>query len=457
MIIEKIIKNMMLKKLLFAVVLFSYTIQSQTYVKGTLDPAQNYSWVVLYQLKGAKQLYIKNETISNGKFSIEFPQNAPKGMYRLLYSQQNNGFIDFIYNNKSVELKFNPKNPLNTLTFLTSEENKIYQNYQIESTKNKHKLDSIQLSFFNTKDEVQRENLKNSYAKTYKIYNEKQKYYEILTKGKLSNHFIKSSFKYYVPHIIQTPQEYLNSEKQHYFDYVDFKDKVLLNSVFLSEKVTDYVFYLNGSDDMEVQNKLYKNAINEVFKKVGDNLLLKKELLITLMYNFSQLENTVLIDYLINNFYNKLPVELKDETAINQIQEKVKLAIGKIAPDFSFEKNGKKIALSELNKAEKYILVFWSTGCSHCLNEIPKLYDYTKNKTTVHVVAFAMENDDTDFNKYNSMFTAWTNILGLKKWQNPIAREYQITSTPTYFILDKDKKIIAKPEYFEDVKAFFEK
>ncbi|VAW24546.1 hypothetical protein MNBD_BACTEROID04-2011, partial [hydrothermal vent metagenome] len=123
----------MLKKLLFAVVLFSYTIQSQTYVKGTLDPAQNYSWVVLYQLKGAKQLYIKNETISNGKFSIEFPQNAPKGMYRLLYSQQDNGFIDFIYNNKSVELKFNPKNPLNTLTFLTSEENKIYQNYQIES------------------------------------------------------------------------------------------------------------------------------------------------------------------------------------------------------------------------------------------------------------------------------------------------------------------------------------
>ncbi len=50
----------MLKKLLFVIVLISFTAKSQTSVKGTLNPAQNYSWVVLYQLKGAEQLYIKN-------------------------------------------------------------------------------------------------------------------------------------------------------------------------------------------------------------------------------------------------------------------------------------------------------------------------------------------------------------------------------------------------------------
>jgi hypothetical protein len=37
-----------------------------------------------------------------------------------------------------------------------------------------------------------------------------------------------------------------------------------------------------------------------------------------------------------------------------------------------------------------------------------------------------------------------------------MAKEYKIELTPTYFILDKDKKIIAKPIHFEEVKAYFE-
>ena len=41
------------------------------------------------------------------------------------------------------------------------------------------------------------------------------------------------------------------------------------------------------------------------------------------------------------------------------------------------------------------------------------------------------------------------NILGLGKWENKIGDTYGINATPTYFVLDKDKKIVAKPEDFE--------
>jgi len=122
----------MLKKMLFVIVLFSYTVQSQTYVTGTLDSAKNYSWIALYKLKGAKQLYVKNAAITNGEFSIEIPTNASIGMYRLAYGQQNGYFIDFIYNNENVKLKFNPENPSESVEFLISEENKIFQNYLYE-------------------------------------------------------------------------------------------------------------------------------------------------------------------------------------------------------------------------------------------------------------------------------------------------------------------------------------
>jgi len=101
-------------------------------------------------------------------------------------------------------------------------------------------------------------------------------------------------------------------------------------------------------------------------------------------------------------------------------------------------------------------VVFWSTSCSHCLNEIPQLYEFIKDKKGLNVIAIALEEDEVDFNKYTSKFEKWTNILGLNKWQNPLAKAYQINATPSYFVLDKNKKIIAKPDYFSDVKVFFE-
>jgi hypothetical protein len=46
--------------------------------------------------------------------------------------------------------------------------------------------------------------------------------------------------------------------------------------------------------------------------------------------------------------------------------------------------------------------------------------------------------------------------LGLNKWQNKVSKTYQVFSTPSYFVLDKNKKIIAKPNEISDVKAFLE-
>ena len=445
----------MLKKLLFVIVLISFTAQSQTSVKGTLNPAQNYSWVVLYQLKGAKQLYIKNVTIENGEFSIDFPKNTPKGMYRLMYKQQNGGFVDFIYDNESVTLKFDPKNPSETVEFLTSEENQQYAEYLVKMANWQQELDAYQVSFFNIKEEKERVDLQKSYSNSLNNFNAFQTRFEENTEGKLANNFIKSSKIYYSPSLIQTPQEYLNSIKQHYFDFINFEDQELKNSTFLSEKVTDYVFHLNGSEDAQVQNALYKNALKEVFERV-ENISLKSEILTTLLYALAQVENTVLIDFVVDNYYNNLPEELKNGTIINEIQEKVKLAIGKTAPEITWEENGVTKKLSELNNAENYMVVFWSTGCSHCLVEIPQLHEFVKDKSDIHVLAFALENDEIWFNKLTVDFTKWTNILGLNKWKNPIVKAYQITSTPTYFILDKDKIIISKPDFFKDVKAFFE-
>jgi len=446
-----------MKKLLLLLFLISTTIQSQTFVKGTMSPEiSTLEYVILYQLKGAKQLYITNVEIVNGSFKIDFPENSPKGMYRLVYDMNNGGFVDILYTNESIELKFDPTFPSGTIAFLSSDENKIYANYKIQTDNLKRKLDSLQLSFFRLKDDNTALKFTNEYyKKTRQNYLETQVKFEENSKGMLANNFIKASKKYYAAEVFSSPQLYLNSEKLHYFDALDFNNTALQNSIFYTEKIVDYVFYLNQSDDFEVQNKLYINAINEVVEKIGDNFALKNEILTTLMYNFTQIENTTLIDYIIENLYNKLPLEYQNKTDIEQILETVKLAVGRAAPDFYWQENGKEHSLYNVDKAATYMVIFWSTTCSHCLVEIPELYEFLKENTNVKVIAIALENDEVSFNSYKEKFNKWTNVLGLEKWQNPIARSYEISSTPNYFILDANKKIISKPYALEAVKNYF--
>ena len=44
-------------------------------------------------------------------------------------------------------------------------------------------------------------------------------------------------------------------------------------------------------------------------------------------------------------------------------------------------------------------------------------------------------------------------VLGLNKWNNKTARIYNINTTPTYFVLDSNKKIIANPIALKDLET----
>ena len=445
-----------LKKLFIVFALITNALFSQNFIEGTMSPVtEENDWIILYRLSGARQIFQSNTTVMDGAFKIEIPNETPSGMYRLIFAMNANGFVDIIYNNENVALKFNPQTPENSLEILSSVENKLYKKYIEGSDYLKYKLDSLQTSFFRTENNVEKENIKKSYTKSLEILNEFQLDFEKKSTGKLARNFIKARKKYYAPEIINTPQEYLNSEKKHFFDFIDFNDNTLINSTFLSEKVINYVFYLNVSDDATVQSELYKKAVVEVESKISKNYTVKSELLTTLLYAFAQTQNSILVNFILEGYYKKLPEEYINTSVIVDIKNKMKLALGQIAPEITWDENGVVKKLSELNNANTYIVVFWSSTCSHCLNEIPKLYKFSKNLTNVQVIGFAMETDKNGFEKHKVNLEGWINILGLGKWKNPTANTYEITSTPTYFILDSNKKIIAKPEFFEDVKAFF--
>jgi len=81
-----------------------------------------------------------------------------------------------------------------------------------------------------------------------------------------------------------------------------------------------------------------------------------------------------------------------------------------------------------------------------------------KSKSNIKVVAFALEKEAFVWQQYTKVnLQGWHNVLGLNKWENKTARTYNINATPSYFVLDKNKKIIAKPNEFKDVKEIINK
>ena len=436
-----------MKKLFLLLFLVSFSLQAQYKISGEMNPPGNYTWAILYKIEGARQVFVKNGKIEKGKFSFELPVNTKTGAYRVSYKTEGSGFADFLFNKEDIAFTFNPEKAEETIQFSKSEENKLYQEYINTVSIQQYKTDSLQIAY-----------LKNPLAKTASLYNTQlakiaglQKQYLEKSKGKMVYHFIKATNRYNNPMIAKDPQSYLKSINKHFFDTIDFSNETLYNSAFLVDRITDYVFYMNYSEDPTKQRELYDNAVKRVLEKVKTQVF-KKDVIEFLITQFVNSNNVDFADYLLNSFYKKLPAAIQNtEFTVNYL-EKTMVSIGRIAPEITWNTSGKNYKLSTINEANNYVLAFWSTGCGHCIREIPQLYSFTKDIKNSKVIAFAMEIDDTEWEKMKQTFVGWHHVLGLNKWENSTARTYQIYSTPTYIVLDKNKKIIAKPETIDELK-----
>ena len=128
-----------------------------------------------------------------------------------------------------------------------------------------------------------------------------------------------------------------------------------------------------------------------------------------------------------------------------------------MAPDFSWTENGKLMNLSSLKDGTSYLVIFYSTTCGHCEREVPQIFEFMKGKNKTKVIAFAMETEENGWQNFKQKLPGWHHVIGLNKWSNEVARKYQITSTPTYFVLGMDKKIIANPETLKELKVIIER
>jgi thiol-disulfide isomerase/thioredoxin len=440
-----------MKLIIFLIAIIPNIFWGQHTLKGTFTPAEDFKAILLYKIEPSKLNYIDNASLKDGSFEMKLDTTFKPGMYKLIYAlPENEHFIDIIYNGKEdIEFTFNLND---NVVYKSSKENKLMASYM-------HSMAMIQQSlsnFFSQKSEDYK-----ALESIFKTQRETQTNFEGAALGTIALHFIEAN-RFYIPEKQEDVKTYMNNLETHFFDHVDFKNEVLQSSNFLSERMFNYVFRLSHFGLDEVSN--FKKNIDVFYKAMNEAPLnIKSNLLLELWERmgkdgFEEVANYIADSYLIDiaKLQNNKELVYKLTTFRNT-------SIGHKAPDFSFEikeNNTNAIKkLSELQGAENYIIVFWSSTCAHCLHEVPELHDFVKSqeKDRLKVIAVGLESEANNWKDTITKFPDFIHVFGEGKWENTIGDDYGVTATPTYFILNKDKEIIGRPDDFIALKAFYEK
>jgi len=248
--------------------------------------------------------------------------------------------------------------------------------------------------------------------------------------------------------------------KAHYFDKLDFGNPWLLRTPILHSKIKFYLDNLTYQIPDSISKSCFficdkAKASKEVFKYCV--------VYCTSNYESSKImgQDAVFVD-MVDRYYKTNQTPWVDSVTMYKITDRAAklkpLLIGKVAPNLIM-KDTSEIFQNMYNvKARFTILCFWDPDCSHCKKEVPVLYEeYTKLKNKdVKVFAICTETERKKWSEFISKNKLdWTNVADIELHNN-FRAIYDITSTPVVYVLDKNKKILAKRLPVEKLSEFID-
>ncbi len=241
-----------------------------------------------------------------------------------------------------------------------------------------------------------------------------------------------------------------NYRKNHFLEYFDLTDERFLYTPSIKPKLETYF--------EKVLLQMYdsvKPAAYHILKKVEPHPRMFR-FVVSHLLNNSLNSNVMGMDALFvdiaRDFYLAGKAPWADSTTLAKIRENVIFMennlIGKNARDFQMETyQGENFRLYQQN-AKFTVLVFYEPNCSHCREYVPALYNDVylpfRDKGLDVVAVYTMEDKKEwgDFLEKHHL-TDWHNL-----WDpHHLTRfkiNYDLRTTPAVYLLEKDKKIVAK-------------
>ena len=419
----------------------SKSLLAQHKIRAKFTPKESYEVAILYEIMPDVLNYKTHSKFDDeGRFTMTLDSTFNSAMYRLVYGlpQEVHNF-DFIYNGQEdIELAFNTETGV---VFIKSEENRIMSDYYSTMAKVGQEIGEAYRNF--STDTIKLMQL-------FERQKEIQHQFEAQSESLMASEFIRANRRY-IPAHFEPLQSYINNVKSHYFDAVDFKNKTLKSSNFFVEHATNFLFGLQGDQPTSTES-LIRGVLdlNQILQSSAESST-RYAIMTVIMSQLIESNHEAVALHLSNTILQPLAEQHQDAEGLKALLDFERTALGSKAPNFEIQpatSNAEAINLYDLNSADTYVLIFWSSTCSHCLNEMPTIH-YTadaSDTTATSIIAVALENDPYNWNDYRYTWTSMTHVLALGKWEHPLVQLYNIPATPHFLVLNNDKIIIAKPQ-----------
>ena len=245
--------------------------------------------------------------------------------------------------------------------------------------------------------------------------------------------------------------------EENVWDDVDFTDTALVASESFQNRMLEQLFNLTESGDMHRFDSLSMATIGNLLEKAKVNMRVYEYVLEFMLNGYSNMGREQVVDYLLS--YPMLfegEIQVEEGMRLDSITEPYqKVRVGAKAPDVSgITIDGRPYRLYD-SKAEKVIVVFWSTDCEYCHDFLVSIRKNLDLKSDFELVTFALaENEDEVTRSVKKMRLNGYHFYDDLRWESKPFLDYHITSTPTVFVLDKDRMIVCKPYDWYELKEW---
>lgn len=450
--------NLFTKRLLYLIVLIGIvndlkaqiiTIKNQKFAYKEIELAYHFADGV-YQLKKIRLnesgfALFQNVQLESGLYYIYFNDST---FTKFLYDAKDSGKITINYNTETTvyettgpETTEQYNNFLISLNALRTETKTSESNTLFRRKKNKTNSENQYILFSNQKDSLIDHVLPELRSTFLKAFLLAQRNVSIPDYTPPENVTKKDS-------AIWNFQ--MNYYKKHYLDNVDLTNNLLIHTPVYTEKIRFFLDIISAKNPEDLAQ-----SVDFLIEKSSSDSLANQFMLTFLLDKYERNKNNAIDEYVYLHIIEKYYLHSGDRWISNhdlsmlnrEYSRRKPSSLRESAPDFvAFDIANKNLSLTEI-EGDIILLYFMSYECPICdkvTPEIKKLL-YRFYYLDIKVVALCVGENTDQWRNYikKKGIMNWINLFGGDQ-MSKIALKYNLSYTPTLFLLNKDKIITHK-------------
>lgn len=404
---------------------------------------------------------------NNGTAIFKGKTNLPPGIYAIFFPDKKQRVEFLIDKEQTISVSADTADLVNKTVVTGSKANILYTEYQKVVTEKGQLIQTELLAYrasASAKDSALHEKNYTAYTKELNDYREGIiKNQPASMMAALLSAMKESVYPAKVPVTKQDSINNYNEYKKHYWDGISFMDDRIIRTPFFLKKLERYYReIISPEPDSIIKDVDYKLLLARSSPEMYKFLL---NWITDEFINPKYMGQDAVFVHLFEKYHSKGLSSWLNEKQLEAISRRAYMLmanlIGEKAADLEMlDEQNKPTSLYSIN-ADYTVVCFWDPNCGHCKEEVPRLDSiYRASWKSHNVKIFAVLTPDGKQNVLAEWLkfinehhlTDWTHAYKTKEMedadyaaQKPGFRQlYDITLTPTIYLLDKEKRIIGK-------------